>query len=87
MIQCPNCGNLNYEENNFCRKCGVILPNLKICPECKYQSFIDNFCTIWESKLIFQAILIKLKSDIMRKCPKYGNRTYFYQKYLRSVFS
>ena len=43
MIQCPNCGNLNYEESNFCRKCGVILPNLKICPECKYQSFIDNF--------------------------------------------
>ena len=52
MIQCPNCGNYNYEENNFCGKCGAKLPNPKICPNCQLQSFENDYCVNCGFKLI-----------------------------------
>ena len=61
MIRCPNCGNLNYEENNFCGKCGARLPSPKVCPECGYKSFIDNFCTYCGTKLISQSDIDKME--------------------------
>jgi len=61
MIQCPNCGNLNYEGNNFCGKCGARLPSPKICLECGYQSFIDNFCTNCGAKLLSQSDFDKIE--------------------------
>jgi len=52
MIKCPNCGSLNYEENNFCGKCGAQLPDPKICPNCQLQSFENDYCINCGHKLI-----------------------------------
>lgn len=90
MIECPNCGNLNYEDNNFCGRCGSRLPSPKFCPECGYQSFIDVFCTNCGTKLISQSEVDKIK-ELMhdaRKLRSYRNQDYekairFYDKVLR----
>lgn len=52
MVECPNCQNLNDENNQFCGKCGANLPNPKYCPKCNYHSYIDDFCTKCGEKLV-----------------------------------
>lgn len=52
MIECPNCQNLNDENNQFCGKCGAKLPNPKYCPKCNYHSYTDDFCTKCGEKLV-----------------------------------
>lgn len=52
MIECPNCNSLNDEENQFCGKCGTKLPEPKICPSCRFQSYENEYCTKCGTKLI-----------------------------------
>lgn len=66
MIECPNCKNLNDENNQFCGKCGTKLPDPKYCPRGHFHSFTDDFCTKCGEKLIskddYEKIYKKVKS-------------------------
>ena len=47
MIECPNCGKKNSDENKFCGECGYPLPEPEnYCPECD-RTFKkgEKFCT------------------------------------------
>lgn len=88
MIQCPNCGNLNYEGNNFCGKCGTKLPEPKICPKCHYKSFANDFCVKCGTKLISPSDFVKIKefmdaAMMILKYEDYKKAIRYYDKVLR----
>jgi len=65
MIECPNCKNLNDEDNQFCGKCGAKLPNPKYCPRGHYHSFTDDFCTKCGEKLISKVKYDKISKKVI----------------------
>lgn len=53
MIECPNCGRLNSDDNKFCGTCGTKLPAPEIyCPKCERRYDGENFCTQCGTKLV-----------------------------------
>ena len=64
MIECPNCKNLNEEENQFCGKCGAKLPDAKYCPKGHYHSYNDDYCTKCGTKLVSKAEYEKLSRNV-----------------------
>lgn len=59
MIKCPNCGSSQNTSEKFCGKWGTKLPEPKICPNCNYQSYENEYCTQCGSKLIPKTIKTK----------------------------
>lgn len=65
MIECPNCGKKNSEDNKFCGECGLKLPDPEIyCPKCdkKYLTG-EKFCTKCGQKLVNKLEYEKIKMD------------------------
>lgn len=54
MIECPNCGKNNSDDNKFCGECGSPLPKPKnYCPVCNIIFKTgEKFCTKCGTKLI-----------------------------------
>ncbi|WP_346661754.1 zinc ribbon domain-containing protein [uncultured Methanobrevibacter sp.] len=54
MIECPNCGKRNSDDNKFCGECGTQLPAPKnYCPECEITfKKGEKFCTQCGNKLV-----------------------------------
>lgn len=77
MINCPNCENLNDEDNQFCGKCGAKLPNPKYCPLGHYKSYTDDFCTKCGEKLIskeeYEEISQKI-SSLLQKAREFKDK-------------
>ena len=53
MIECPNCGRLNSNDNKFCGECGTKLPEpINYCPKCERKYDGEKFCTQCGTKLV-----------------------------------
>ena len=54
MVKCQRCGANNSKYDKFCGRCGARLPEIKICPNCHYESYFDIFCRKCGSELVFK---------------------------------
>ena len=53
MIECPNCGKRNLDDNKFCGECGTKLPAPQnYCPICDKTYNKEKFCTQCGNKLV-----------------------------------
>lgn len=84
MVKCQKCGANNNKYDKFCGRCGAKLPEIKICPNCQYESYFDMYCTKCGTELVFKkdGNIEKLAENHSSFSPKHSNTNKYTAKEL-----